>query len=223
MMQTKLSQSILFLTLLFSILSLQAREKPSISTRLDFVNQNVWRGCYQAGASIQPEAVVSFRNFEFSVWGTTDFEVVQKEIDLTAKYGWQNFSIGVTDYWCDAATASYRTGHIPEINLEYGFAKIPLSLSFNTVVYGDNKRFSSYAEILFSPSWQEWQMEFAAGVTPWGNFLLDAERFAITCLSAGIRKTVPLSAAFSFEAFGRLVYNPAADNAFWIAGIGIPF
>jgi hypothetical protein len=183
----------------------------------------VWRGQYQAGASIQPEAVVVARDFEFSVWGTSDFEVVQKEIDLAAKYRLGNFRIGITDYWCDAATASYLRGHIPEINLEYGLAKIPLSLSFNTLVYGDGRHFSSYAEIQFAPSWREWQPEFALGLTPWENTMLETERFAVTRLSAGIRKTTALTAAFSIEVFGCLTYNPATGNVFWTTGLGIPF
>jgi hypothetical protein len=195
----------------------------SISTKIDLVNQNIWRGVYQAGASIQPEVVISYRNFEFSAWGTTGLEVTGKEIDLTAKYYLQNFSFGITDYWCDAATASYRKGHIPEVNLEYAFSKIPLSLSFNTVVYGDNKQYSSYAECLFSPSWREWEMEFAVGLTPWGNELLKSEHFTFTRLSVGMSKIVPITATLSIKPFISLLYNPNADTAFWITGISLPF
>lgn len=204
--------------------SLQAQEAPfAITGSIDLVNQNVWRGCYQAGASLQPEAVVSFKNWEFSIWGTTDFEVVEKEIDITVKYSRQNFNIGVTDYWFGKVDAPYGNGHIPEVSFGYDFSKIPLSLSFGSVVYGDNKQFSPYAEIIFVPVWEELQMEFAMGVTPWGNVMLDTEHLAVTCLTAGISKVLNSSGTLPLEFYTNLTYSPEKDTVFWIAGISVSF
>jgi hypothetical protein len=205
-------------------LSIHAQDTSlAFTARIDFVNQNVWRGCYQAGASIQPEAVVSYRHWEFSVWGTTDFDVTEKEIDWTVTYKWKNFSIGITDYWFGGDTDPYGNGHIPEINLKYGFSDIPVTLSFNSVIYGDDKQFSPYLEGSYVFEWRDWYCKFATGITPWRNTMLYTGSFACTCLSAGVRRSLPVSDVFSVEVFADLIYNPNADNAFWIAGISFPF
>ncbi len=219
-----LNRKVLLAIILLFQFSLQAQEAPfAITGSIDLVNQNVWRGCYQAGASLQPEAVVSFKNWEFSVWGTTDFEVAEKEIDLTVKYSWQNFNISITDYWFGESNASYGKGHLPEVGLGYNFAAVPLSLSFASVVYGDNKQFSPYAEIVFSPEWKELQLEFAVGATPWENAMLDTEYFSVTRLTAGIRKVLNPSGTPPLEFYTNLTYNPEKNTAFWIAGISVSF
>lgn len=213
---------IIFLWLL--VLFVHAQDTSIAFTgRIDLVNQNVWRGCYQAGASIQPEAVVSYRHWEFSVWGATDFEVTEKEIDWTVTYKWNNFSIGITDYWFGGETDPYSNGHIPEIHLKYGFSGIPVTLAFHSVIYGDDKQFSPYLEGNYAFKWNDWRFEFAAGITPWRNTMLNTGGFACTSLSAGVRKTLPISGVFSAEVFADLIYNPDADNAFWIAGVSFPF
>jgi hypothetical protein len=203
-------------------LSLQAQESPITGT-IDLVNQYLWRGSYQAGASLQPEAVVSLKNWEFSIWGTTSFGEAEKEIDLTLKYSWQHFNIGITDYWFGKAEAFYGKGHLPEIGLGYDFSTIPLSLSYSLVLYGDNKQFSPYAEIVFSPLWKELQLEFTAGATPWANAMLETGQFAVTNLTASIRKALNPTGATPLEIYTTLIYNPAKDTAFWIAGISVPF
>jgi hypothetical protein len=205
------------------LISAQGKAGFVIDGKIDFVSQNVWRGCYQAGTSLQPEAAVSFDKWEFSVWGTTDLQVVEKEIDLTVKYAPGNFTLGITDYWFGGETAPYGKGHISEIGTGYGFSSIPVSLSFNTAVYGDGGHFSSYAEIAWTPRWKEWQLEFSTGLCPWENSMLATERFAVTCLSAELRKRAVTYDTFTVEASTKAVYNPNEDTAFWMSGISVLF
>ncbi|MDR2383678.1 MAG: hypothetical protein LBD76_07350 [Prevotellaceae bacterium] len=213
----------LLLSILPRLISAQEKHPFVIQGKIDFVSQNVWRGCYQAGVSQQPEAVVSFRNWQFSVWGTTDFRGEGKEIDLTVRYEWKNISVGLTDYRFGSVDAPYVSGHIPEANIEYCFPDLPLSLSFNTVIAGDDGCHSGYVEFLYTPEWHNWQFDFSAGVSPWKNTLLETDKFAVTKLSASIAKTVAKSDSFSVGIFTSIVYNPSKDNAFFIAGISVPF
>jgi hypothetical protein len=204
--------------------TLQAQDRPFvIDGKIDIVSQNVWRGCYQAGASLQSEAVVSFDKWEFSIWGTTDLRVLEKEIDLTVKYAWGDFTLGITDYWFGGERAPYGKGHIPEVGIGYGISSIPVSLSFHTAVYGDGGHFSSYAEITCTPRLKDWQFEFAMGLCPRENSMLATERFAVTCLSAEMRKRVLSNSGITMEASTKAIYNPNEDTAFWVAGISILF
>ena len=111
-MKTNIKHSLFILTLLLPLF-LQAQERHlTITGSIDFVSQFVWRGSYQAGASVQPQAVVSFKNMEFSIWGTTDFRGTEKEIDLMLKYSLRNFNFSITDYWFGKSQASYGKGHL---------------------------------------------------------------------------------------------------------------
>jgi hypothetical protein len=217
--------SLIIILSIFGFFPLQAQDSQhiKIDASLDFVNQNVWRGSYQAGASLQPEAIVNYRNWQFSVWGSTDLQAAEKEIDLSLKYNRQGFSIGVTDYWCDLQEAPYRKNHVLESHLEYQLQKIPLNMECNMLIAGDNNYFLPYVEASYTPEWKEWNFEFAAGFTPWRNTMLATEDFSFTRLSAGISKEIRFSKTFSISFKTSLLYNPDADALFWIAGTNIPF
>jgi hypothetical protein len=194
-----------------------------VQCAMDFVSQSIWRGSYQAGASIQPEAEVSLKDWSFSVWGTTGLRGTNKEIDITLSYTRGQFTVGLTDYWFGEAADSYLTGHIPEVNLLYTLESIPLELSLNTVIANDNKRLSSYTEAVYSPSFKDVRLEFTIGVTPWGNNMLMTDGIAVTQLSAGALRAVPVSKTFGIELSMRLICNPYEKAAYWVAGVSLPF
>ncbi|GHT15973.1 hypothetical protein FACS189432_01780 [Bacteroidia bacterium] len=220
-----MQKSSLILLALCFLLPLQAQEKAPVSldATLTLVNQNVWRGGYVAGASLQPEAIVGVHNWQFSVWGSTDFQAEYKEIDLTVKYLWQDLGIGLTDYWFNRQDAPYGKSHSLEANLEYQFRKIPVAVSCNMLVAGENHRFSPYTEASYTPEWKSWKLEFALGFTPWENTMLTTNGFAVTRLSAGVRKPLSVGSSATVESFAGFTYNPDADALFWIAGVSVPF
>lgn len=195
-----------------------------LDASIGFVSQNLWRGCYQAGASIQPEIGVSLRGWKFSVWGTTDFDAQDKEIDLMLRYGWGNFSAGITDYWFGNSMDRYGEGHIPELNLLYSFTKTPLEIGYHTVLWGDDGNFSGYLEISYRPNWKDWSFDFTAGITPWGNPMLDVGRFSCTSLSASVCRPIKFRGHFCGPAASlSLICNPHAWTVFWVAGVTFPF
>ena len=206
--------------LVCTVSSLRAQD---INATTTFVSQNIWRGMYQTGGSIQPEIVVSYKNWETSIWGTTDFGMEEKEIDIAVKYSWDDFSIGITDYWFGNKTGVYGKNHIPEINLSYSFPECHLAVGYNTILWGDDGNFSGYMEISYSPSWEEWDFDFTAGVTPWSNTMLDTGSFSISCLSSTIRRDVKFSGTYSPECSLSFIYNPNTDMLFWLAGVTFPF
>lgn len=214
---------VLFWLFAFLSLTIQAQEEAtfSLDATVTLVSRNIWRGCYQAGASIQPEAAVSFKSWEFSIWGTAGFNDNEKEIDLSLRYGLNNLSILFTDYWFGKDTASYGRGHIPEIGLEYGFSRIPASISLYLALRRTGGSLPGYADISYHPRWNGWLFDFKAGMTPWRNNMLDTGGWSVTCLSAGVSKPVISSATYAVKAGVDLIYNPDANATFWIASISI--
>jgi hypothetical protein len=198
---------------------------PVITGVVALVNQNIWRGCYVAGASLQPEAVVGIRNWQFSVWGSSGFRTGKlkedREIDLTVKYLWQDLGIGITDYWVDKQDAPYGKNHLLEANFEYRFRKISVNVNYNVLVAGENNRFSPYIEAGYTPEWKACILEFALGFTPWENTALATTGLAATRLSVGVSKTLAAGCPVPIEAFANLTCNPNANAFFGTAGLRI--
>lgn len=194
----------------------------SMDASIGIASQNIWRGYYQAGASIQPETSVSYERWEFTAWGSSAADGKDMEIDLTLEYSLKNLSFGITDYWSGLPEGNYRDGHILELSISYGFGNIPLSIIYNTVVAGDNGNLSGYLEVSYRPSWKEWSFDITAGMSPYNNKILETGRISFTDLSIGIGKDLKFSTVFTAECFTKLIYNPDSDSLFWVAGINIP-
>jgi hypothetical protein len=214
----------LTITILISFFSLKAQEKENFRTELttDMVSQNIWRGCYQAGASIQPSLTVGYRNVELYVWGTTDFLSTQREIDIAINYMFRRFTLGITDYWGGNNANKYARNHQFEGNLKYEFNKIPFSLEWNTLFGGEDKpyTFSSYAEIGYTLELPSSDFNFSLGFTPWENQVLETDRFAITHLSVTANMPVRFPTGITLFPSSVLLYNPVNDQFFFVAKIG---
>lgn len=73
--------------------------KVNFKVSADVVSSYVWRGAYNAGASIQPTLGMSAGNFSLTVWGSKEISDLHKEIDITAAYSFGRVSVSVADYW----------------------------------------------------------------------------------------------------------------------------
>ena len=87
-MKRVLKTGIVIMGIAFLAPSLKAQEKKGVSFQVsgDVVSSYVWRGAYNAGASIQPTLGMSIGNFSFTAWGSKEISDTHKEIDLTAAY-----------------------------------------------------------------------------------------------------------------------------------------
>ncbi|MDR2009316.1 MAG: hypothetical protein LBQ22_02400 [Bacteroidales bacterium] len=206
---------------------LQAQEREDFQAEIttDIVSRNIWRGVYQAGGSIQPSLTAGYKNFELYVWGTTDFQATSHEVDFTISYTFRGFTLGITDYWCGNNTDTYSRNHQFERNLKYAFDKIPLSLEWNTIFYGEDKPFvySSYAEIKYKLELPSINFDFSLGFTPWKNQVLETDKFAVTNLLATAGKRISISSLFDMFPSCTLLYNPTTDQLFFVAKIGFLF
>lgn len=190
-----------------------------LEVQTDIVNQNIWRGTYVAGASIQPSIIATKGYLALTIWSSTALHEDEYEVDAILSYSFSNFCIGITDYWSDAVKARYGKGHLLEFNAEYNFAHIPLILSWNTSL--DNWC-SSYAEINYCKQISDMEVGFSAGLTPWKNKMLETNSFSLTKLAVCVSKELKAK-NISIKPSCTLVYNSVSDQIFVLAGVGFLF
>jgi hypothetical protein len=150
----------------------------------DLVSSYVWRGVYNAGASFQPSLGLTAGGFSVGFWGSSDFSLGAKEVDLSLGYSGGGFSIGLTDYWWNGeGVMDYfqlfkkdANSHLLELNLGYSF-EFGLSFSLNTMLAGaqdkyvdDNgktkRSFTTYFELGYDFSIGDVNLTAALGLSP---------------------------------------------------------
>lgn len=213
----------IFIHLVFYFTPLFLTAQIRSDANINLVNQNVWRGQYQADASIQPEVNFSYKDWNFQVWGTSDFEGEEREIDLSIGYNLNNFNIGLTDYWFGGITDAYLKNHILESNITYTFTRFfPISFEWNTALAGCDNSYPVFQRISYLPEWHGYEYEFAVGYSPWRNEMLNSNGFAINELNASINKKIEITRNFRLCCGSSLIYNPYSDHLFFVCKIAIP-
>ena len=126
---------------------------------VDFVSHSMWRGQDKAGASIQPEAYVSWKGLTLKLEGSTGFDNSDvKKLDVTLGYECFGFNIGVIDQWTSGIDPNDRYfyynkkgAHQLEANIGYSWKYG--SLQAYTIFWGNDFRlsgeqaYSTYVEL----------------------------------------------------------------------------
>ena len=201
----------------------------TVDAGADVVSSYVWRGAYQAGASIQPEVSLSAFGITLSAWGSTDFSVSYKEIAIYLSYVTGGFRASIADYWWSGEGESYfrnaRNAHHLDASLGFTFSdKFPLSLEVSTMLHGDNDKddegrryYSTYISASFPFTVGQIDCETGIGVTPHKGMYGD--KVDIASISMKTTKKLQLSAGYAFPVFVEMVFSPSLDNAFVVFGI----
>ena len=203
--------------------------KLTVDVGADLVSSYVWRGMYQAGASVQPAIGLSAFGVTLGAWGSTDFSTSFKEIDISLSYEYGGFRASISDYWWSGEGESYfrhaRGTHHLEASLAFTFPeKFPLSLEISTMLFGDDDKddeersyYSTYFSATFPFSVGKVDCDAGIGVTPRKGMYSD--KFDIAAISAKATKKLQLSANYALPVFIELIFSPAQDNAFLVFGI----
>lgn len=208
----------------------------------DVVSSYVWRGAYNAGASIQPTLGMAIKNFSLTVWGSKEISGLHKEIDITAAYSFGRFTVSVADYWWegdkfweleDNMSAKYfnldnhDTRHRLEAALAYMISeKFPLSIAWNTMFWGADKNYkdgkqnySSYVELNYPFSVKSVALMATVGFTPYeSKNMYGTSGFDVCNVALGASKEIRLSDRFSLPIFTKVIFNPAAEDAHVVFG-----
>lgn len=219
-----------------------SQNKAEVKGGADLVSAYIWRGTYNAGASVQPSLSVGWKGLTLGAWGSVDFGGNgKKEVDLSLTYRIKGFTVGVTDYWWEGEGAlkyfhysKASTAHRWEGNLSYQlpFAKFPLVLSWNTMFAGADydsngeRAYSTYIEALYPFSIGKVDMSVFAGAAPWHSpsFLPSENRgFSVCNVGAGAQYSLRCSDNFSIPLFSRLLFNPATEDIHLVFGLSLSF
>ena len=221
----------ILLSAIFIVSAINAQEEKGlkINAEASLVSTYVWRGLYQSGASFQPSLSASLSGFTLEAWGSKDFSTSFKEFDFILSYETGGFNIGISDYWSGEQGTPYfefKEQHLLEGNIGYYFGeKFPLSISWNTIFFGDQDKnekgkqmFSSYMMLGYDFSVKEIECAAEVGFTPWkSNY---HEEFGVMNLSLKATKKVAVTNKFSFPCFVQAIFSPATNDAFLVFGVG---
>jgi len=201
----------------------------------DLVSSYVWRGSLATSSptpNFQPTLAYTQGNFEIGVWGSTDFSGSYKEVDSYIAYTAGKLKFTFTDYNWNFDKANYfnyknsETGHRLEGSIGYaGSEKLPISVTWNTMFYGFDKKaedttkqsFSTYIELGYTRG----IASVFFGFTPWaglynnyGVTTFDSEAakksFSIVNVGISATKAVKITDSFSLPVKATLVVNPSA-------------
>ena len=242
-MKRVLKTGIVIMGIAFLAPSLKAQEKKGVSFQVsgDVVSSYVWRGAYNAGASIQPTLGMSIGNFSFTAWGSKEISDTHKEIDLTAAYSFGKFGIAVTDYWWDGEKIgnehaeetnnnyfhfdNHTTAHYIEAGLNYKISEnFPLSIAWNTLFWGADKKgngdqnYSSYVELNYPFEVKGIALNATLGISPYDSDLYGVSSFAVCNLALGATKDIKISSSFSLPLFAKLIFDPAHEDTHMVLG-----
>lgn len=218
-----------------------AQDKVEAEAGADLVSGYIWRGQDLGNVSIQPSLSVAYKGFSLSAWGSVGFEKSDtKEFDLTLGYGAGGFSVSVTDYWFSGGPAyfhygAHNTGHTFEAQIGYDFGPVAVNwyanFAGNVGCKSDgDKAYASYFSVSapFKLGGLDWTA--VVGATPWENDFYtgggNSEHpkdmiggFAVCEVGLKAQKEVRVTRSWSLPLFAQVVWNPAVEGAYFVAGL----
>ncbi len=232
-----------------SLCEAQEQVPVTLTTKADVVSSYVWRGMYESGLSVQPTLSAATGNFSLTAWGSVDISGKgYKETDFTFAYTIKRATLSLTDYWWGGESGIYNsrkdgnnnyfqfnnhcTDHILEAGISYQLPlqKCPLSLSWYTMFWGNDKKsnsnsatvnaYSSYAEISAPFEVQNTSLLFSLGFSPFespSNY--KNAGFAVTNISMRASRNIRITDKYSLPIFAQLVLNPNREDVHFVFGI----
>ena len=229
---------------IFLTTDLCAQERPDgvrFTGGTDVVSSYIWRGVWEAGASLQPSLVMTAGNFSVTAWGSVDFAATSyKEMDLTLAYAIGPVTFSLADlYWeggaGDRSTISrnyFRFGSDSPHRIEAGVAwciskSVPVTLAWNTVLFGAadvntkaKRAYATYIEAAYPFAVKGVDMKAGVGIVPWnavGTYGIDHDFYVQNVfLNAG--KSWTLLESLQLGIFTTLSWNPAAEDVNFVGG-----
>jgi hypothetical protein len=182
--------------------------------------------------NFQPTLAFTKGIFEIGIWGSTDFVGSYKEADPYVSLTTGHLKFLFTDYNWNFSQANYfnyknsETGHRFEGTIGFtGTEALPLSITWNTMFYGLDKKsddstkqaFSTYIELGYTSG----AASFFFGLTPWAGYYNNygvttfdqgagKKTFSVVNIGASVTKALKITETYSLPLKATLVINPSA-------------
>ncbi|MCH8494306.1 MAG: hypothetical protein LAT57_01575 [Balneolales bacterium] len=191
---------------------------------VDISSRYVWRGTDFGGSpSLQPDISFTTGNFTIGTWAAfaTNGNPAGSEIDFYASYAIPtnagDFEFVVTDYtFPQDPSGNYFSSesHFVELGIGYsGTSKLPITLFTGVFVTNDDD-YSIFTEIGYSIS----NLDLSLGFTPAASAMYGTTKAGVVSTGIGTSREVSLSESFSVTLSGNLIFNPYANDAFFLVG-----
>jgi uncharacterized protein (TIGR02001 family) len=202
-----------------------APAQAQLELSVDVMSRYIWRGLDAGNSpSLQPDISFTSGNLTVGGWASyaTNGNPGGTEIDFYIGYAIETstgtFELSVTDYtFPEAPSGNFFSAdaHVVELGVGYsGTEKFPISLFLGAFVANDDDN-SLYAEIGYSIG----SVDLSLGMTPGATAMYGTNKAGIIHSGIGTSREVKVSDTFSFELGGQLIFNPYAQDAFFLVGI----
>nr|WP_321409047.1 hypothetical protein [uncultured Carboxylicivirga sp.] len=214
----------------------QDESKIDLNIGMDVYSRYVWRGLLFSDApNFQPYITFTAGGFSATAWGSYATSKNYAEVDLFLSYTIKGFTLGLNDYYnedeTDMSSANYwvwdnpNAAHLGEAYLMYSLPNenFPLQLTASMFLYGydkdvdGNQNNSLYFEALYPFSFKDLDLSLALGGTANDGFY-SADGAQIVNIAFGASKTLKITDHFSVPLNMSLIFNPYADDVFFVAG-----
>jgi hypothetical protein len=241
-MNLNIYKSYLLFVLILISSNIYSDEKITPYARIDLASRWLWRGiAYSATPVLQPSVGISNQKFNANIWGNYAFGAGENsEIDIFAEYKLNNWlKVGFTDFFGIADSVRNKqnfmnfnretTTHLIDLFFVLTpFEKIPLSFTTSVWVWGAYRnetskaqRYSSYLELAYLKSFENFDLNFFAGGTPTVGFY--ANKATIINTGIAMTKEIELAQNVKLPLKVEFVYNPHLQNMFLNGMVSIIF
>ena len=199
---------------------------------IDAANSLIWRSQYTQGANIQPNFTLRYNRFEFGGWAYCNFQD-GKMAELWVSYKYKGAILTFMDYWID--NKDFSKGYFLydnktnlralEVIGQYSLRKIPLTFLWSTFFFKDDvnaagrKLYSSYLEVNYQFSLDNFHFKASVGATPWASLYQEGNGFKVTNIGIDGQANIAKFTNITIPMFSQLVFNPYKEQLYWIIGI----
>jgi hypothetical protein len=230
---------LLILTILISVNSVSASDTLKVvpTVNADLVSRYVWRGqLLGAYPAIQPTLDFTRGGLSLGAWASYSItQNTSQEVDLYLSYATEYLTFSVLDYYALTDTIEFSndyfnwnnntTSHQVEVSATLNsIGNIPISLSANVFVYGDDKKdstttnvYSTYFELGYTKSIGDYELNAFLGVTPFKGYY--ADKFNVVNLGLTLSREIEITDNYSIPVKASFIMDPGKQNVFLVFGM----
>ncbi|GEM_PF-5296216 len=236
---------VLFLTIGFALYSQNDESKFSANASFKIVSKYMFRGIEMTkDPNIVGEAYIGYKGWTLGMWATTNYSGTYYEPDIYISFAPKNFVFTLYDFDTGQGKDYFNfnnqnTTHIDELSIKYTVSeKIPLSLTFGTIIWGADKKinfynstgqavlkdannFSTYVEAVYPFAVKEITITPTIGFTTHESYTYSTTGFSFINVGVTFEKRIKATDKISFPVSYSFIYNQGQKRAYSVMSIGI--